>query len=295
MTLRALFARRRILGATGIGAALLGAGCSPVEMLNVLAGKCRIERDIAYGPDPRHRLDVYVPASAGPHPALMFLYGGNWDSGSRAMYRFVGTAFAARGFLTVIPDYRLYPAVRFPVFLEDCARAFAWTRREADQYGGAGMPRLLGHSAGAYNAAMLALAPDYLGAFGLAPRRDIHSMVGLAGPYDFLPLHSAELRRVFGASGDGMAPAATQPVTFADIRSPPMLLMAGTADTVVDPGNTRRLAARLQAAGARVETRFYPGVGHREIIGAIAPVLRFLAPTLRDCVAFLADDGVAAG
>ncbi len=240
---------------------------------------------VRFGPDARQRLDIYRPTGNGPFPVMVFLYGGAWDSGDRAMYRFVGDAFAAHGILTVIPDYRLWPQVRYPVFLQDCALALAWTRANIAGYGGRpSAPALIGHSAGAYNAAMLALDPSLLGAVGRSPGGDLSRVVGLAGPYDFLPLHSDELRGVFGP---GPAGPSTQPINHVDGRNPPMLLAAGTADGTVMPANTIRLAARIRASGGPVEERLYPGVDHLGIVGAIARPLRSLAPTLHDCLAFL--------
>ncbi len=274
---------RRGLGA-GAGGLLLS-GCSPASVLNVLAPDRLAAEGVRFGLEVRQRLDIYRPTGSGPFPVMMFLYGGAWDSGDRAMYRFVGDAFAAHGILTVIPDYRLWPQVRYPVFLQDCALALAWTRANIAGYGGLpSAPALIGHSAGAYNSAMLALDPSLLGAVGLSPSRDLSRVVGLAGPYDFLPLHSDELRAVFGP---GPAGPSTQPISHVDGRNPPMLLAAGTADGTVMPANTIRLAARIRADAGPVEERLYPGVDHLGIVGAIARPLRSLAPTLHDCLAFL--------
>ena len=276
---------RRAFTTLGASALLLG-GCSPTRLLNTLAPDRLLEDGIAYGADPRQKLDIYRPAGIPPFPVLVFLYGGSWDSGSREIYRFLGGAFAAHGFMTVVPDYRLFPAIRYPAFLEDCAAALAWTRRHITEYGGSSAPpTLMGHSAGAYNAAMLALDPGLLAAVGLAPRGDIGRVIGLAGPYDFLPLDTDELRQIFGpASGLAL----TQPINHVDGRNPPMLLLAGTSDRTVRPGNTTRLADRIRARGGPVVDRLYPGVDHLEIIGAIAGALRFLAPTFGDCLDFIA-------
>ena len=274
--------RRGLLAGAG---GLLLAGCSPAALLNVLAPDRLTAEGIPFGTEPRQRLDIYRPTGAGPFPVMVFLYGGAWDSGDRSTYRFVGDAFAAHGVLTVIPDYRLWPEVHYPVFLQDCALALAWTCANIAGYGGrSSAPALIGHSAGAYNAAMLALDPSLLGAVGRSPRRDLSRVVGLAGPYDFLPLHSDELRAVFGP---GPAGPCTQPITNVDGCNPPMLLAAGTADGTVMPANTIRLAARIRARNGPVEERLYPGVDHLEIVGAIGRPLQSLAPTLHDCLAFL--------
>ena len=268
-----------------LGAALSAAGCSPVQILNDLSPSRLVADGVPYGTDARQRLDIYAPTGEpGPFPVVVFLYGGGWTSGDRAMYRFLGGSFASKGFVTVIPDYRLFPAVRFPSFLQDNAAAVRWTRDNIGRYGGAPGPLfLMGHSAGGYNAAMLALDPQWLGGVGM-DRHELRSTIGLAGPYDFLPLDTDELRAIF-APADPIS--RSQPINFVDGRASPMLLLAGTADTTVDPGNTLRLAASIQAVGGAVEHRLYPGLGHEELVGSIGVPLRFLAPTLRDCVAFM--------
>ncbi len=277
-------ARRTALAFGGaLGGALAAAGCSPVQVLNGLAPFRLLEKGVPYGEGPRRTLDIYGPNKPGPHPVVVFLYGGGWDSGSKDIYAFVGGPLAANGFVAVIPDYRLYPEVRFPGFLQDCAAAVAWTRASIGRYGGAGPVFVMGHSAGAYNAAMVGLDGQWLGGAGLS-RADLRGVIGLAGPYDFLPLHSEELKAIFGPQ-DQLA--RTQPINFVDGHAPPMLLLAGADDSTVDPGNTARLAARIRSAGGVAEERLYPGIGHLELIGSIGQPLRFLAPTLRDCLAFM--------
>jgi acetyl esterase/lipase len=275
---------RRGLAWAGLGAlSLLGAACSPLGLLNGMAPKRLSARDIPYGPAPRQSLDIYVPRGLrGRAPVVLFIYGGGWDSGKKADYRFVGGALAAAGFVTVIPDYRLYPEVVFPAFLDDCAAAFAWATAHAGDYGGGDRMFLMGHSAGAYNAAMLTLDPGYLTRAGA--RLPLAGTVGIAGPYDFLPVQTAELRAIFGKPP---TPPETQPINHIDGRNAPMLLLAGAADTTVLPGNTQRLAARIHAAGGPVRSRIYPGIDHKEIIGALGVPFRFLCPTLRDCAGFL--------
>jgi acetyl esterase/lipase len=275
--------------AAGIGAVASALGaCSPIGMLNAVEpkGEVIISRDIAYAPGPRGGLDVYRPktASVGA-PIVVFIYGGGWDSGRKGDYTFVGAALASQGFVAVVPDYRIYPEVRWPAFLEDNARAVAWAKAHAVEYGGD--PRklfLMGHSAGAYNAAMLTLDPRWLRAEGHDPHKDIAGMVGLAGPYDFLPLHSGELKTIFGPP-EGRA--ATQPINYVDGRNPPLFLGVDTSDKVVDPGNTTRLAAKVHTEGGSAETHYYKGLTHALLVGAIASPLRFLAPVLRDATQFI--------
>jgi acetyl esterase/lipase len=261
--------------------------CSPVTILNALAPKARITetRDIHYASGDRHELDIYAPDGKNAAPVVVFIYGGGWTDGNKGEYRFVAAALAARGFLTVVPDYRLFPQVRFPAFLQDNAAAIAWTRANIARFGGD--PHrlfLMGHSAGAYNVVMLTLDKQWLGALGLDPNRDVVGTVGLAGPYDFLPLHDPELEDIFAAAGDLRL---SQPITFTRGDAPPLLLATGTADTTVLPRNTERLAAAIRRDGGVVEERLYPRVNHTRIIGAMAGVLHWLAPSMADVTEFL--------
>jgi len=265
---------------------LLGlASCSPVKILNATAsGDWHVTKNIAYAPGPRRGLDVYAPDGAKDAPVMVFFYGGSWQEGDKAMYRFVGAALAAHGVVTIIPDYRVYPQVRFPVFLQDCAQAVAWAKANAHNFGGdPNRLVLMGHSAGAYNVAMLALNPVYLNAVGMSPH-DISGFIGLAGPYDFLPLQDPVIKTIFG---DPAELARTQPINFVTPGAPPAYLAAGLRDKTVDPGNSMRLAAKLRASGDEVQERYYPKLNHVLIIGATSQLLEFLAPVLPDCLAFI--------
>lgn len=278
--------RGRFIGAL-IGAAV--AACSPLRTFDAVVpkdGGVRLAaRDAAFGPDPRQRLDVYAPVGVPGdgrrvHPVIVFLYGGSWNSGTKAGYSFVGRALAARGFVVAIPDYRLVPQVRYPDFLRDNAAAVRWVRDHAGSLGGDPDRLVLaGHSAGAYDAAMLALDPRWLG----PDRAAVRGWAGLAGPYDFLPLDQPVTRAAFGAEPDARS---TQPIAFAGAGDPPAFLATGDKDTLVRPANSDRLAATLTAAGVPVERRRYPGVGHVGLVTAIAWPLRGRAPVLDDLAAF---------
>lgn len=261
--------------------------CSPVTVLNALAPKAGVieTKNVRYAPGDRHDLDIYAPRSEKAAPVVVFIYGGGWKDGNKSEYRFVAAALAARGFLTVVPDYRLFPQVRFPVFLQDNAAAVAWTKANVARYGGD--PHrifLMGHSAGAYNVVMLTLDRQWLEAVGLNPDRDIAGTIGLAGPYDFLPFHDPELQDIFAPAGDLRL---SQPITFARGDAPPLLLATGTADTTVLPMNTDHLTAAIRRDGGVVEERLYPGVNHIKIIGAMAGLLHWLAPSMADVAGFL--------
>lgn len=265
----------------------LAASCSPLTTFNRLVpkdgGVTVVARDQVFGAGPRGCLDLYAPGGTKPGaavPVIVFFYGGSWNSGTKAGYAFVGRALAAQGFLVAIPDYRLVPEIHYPEFVEDGAAAVRWVRANAGRYGGDGERLVLaGHSAGAYNAAMLAVDERWLG----PDRAAVRGFAGLAGPYAFLPLDSPVTRAAFGRAPDL---AMTQPARHAGRGDPPALLLTPGKDRLVDPVGAERLASALQGAGVRVSARTYPGVGHIGILTAIARPFRDKAPVLRDLTAF---------
>ncbi len=271
--------------------------CSTVGVLNAVEPRFGVvtTRDVIYQPGPRGGLDVYRPRQAdGSTPVVVFIYGGGWDEGAKSQYAFIGDALASKGFVTFIPDYRLYPDVRWPAFLQDNANAVRWVKDHAAEFGGD--PRklfLVGHSAGAYNVVMLSLDKRWLGAVGMEPRRDLRGVIGLAGPYDFLPLGTDELKAIFGPPDTRPA---TQPINYVDGEGPPLFLATDDGDKVVNPGNTTRLADKIRAHGGLVETKSYAGLNHALLLGVVAAPLRFLAPVLKDMTNFidshLGDGGV---
>lgn len=247
------------------------------------AGSERVAQDIAFGEAFRQRLDVYAPSGLNGDaglPVIVFIHGGGWRAGDKAGYEFAGRAFAARGFVTVVPNYRLSPAAHFPAFVEDGAAALRWVRANIAERGGdPDRIILVGHSAGAHIAALLAMDESWLGADRIA----IAGWVGMAGPYDFLPFDSVS---TIGAFGNAPDPAATQPINFASEGDPPALLLHGSVDDTVRPIQSTRLEARLAAAGVRVRHVVYEGIGHTRIMTALSRWTRGSAASLDDIEEF---------
>ena len=288
--------RRWAVGAALLGwvaSATAGAGAGLLNAIATLRGH-QGAADVAYGPLPRQRFDVYVPGTsvdeadkATGSPLVIFIYGGSWNSGMRRDYRFAGEALAARGFTVMVVDYRLYPEVKYPDFLKDCAQAVAYGLEHARDLGAD--PRrvfLYGHSAGAYNVAMLALDPRWLRAAGHSPD-ELAGWVGLAGPYDFLPIGDPEVKLVFDwpeTSPD------TQPIHHVDDLPRPLPTFIGAAvhDKLVHPEqNSIPLADAMRARGTAVTFRSYEHVNHPLLIGALQWPLTAFAPVLDDTVAFM--------
>jgi acetyl esterase/lipase len=246
-----------------------------------------ITRDVAYGPLPEQRLDVYRPDPEGdrPAPILLFLHGGTWTDGDKAGYRFLGQALTSRGFIVLIADFRQYPAVKFPIFLEDAAKALAFAHAHAAEFGGDPANLfVMGHSSGAHMAAMVALDGRYLAKEGLSPAI-LKGAIGLAGPYDFLPFTEDDVKDIFSPANGDLAQ--TQPINFVAAGAPAFLLLHGADDHTVRPTNTQHLAARLTRVGAVVDEHIYPDMQHLGVVLDLAPLFRGRAPVLDDIDQFV--------
>lgn len=290
--------RRGVLA--GLAAALT-AGCGKLAFMaaNVPAafGTYRRHANIAYGPHRRNRLDVYVPETAGAKPTaaeesaaeesrplVVFWHGGRWTYGDKSEYRFVGAALAELGYVAVLPNYRLYPDVKMAGFMDDAARAGRWAAAHAALYGAdANRLYLMGHSAGAHLAALVTLDPRYFAADGQAPP-PIAGVIGLSGPYDFLPLNEADVQDMFGPPQNYPQ---SQPIDFVRPDAPPMLLVHGLKDETVRPKNSVNFAASLRALGVPVTLKLYPNLEHGDTVAALSIPARRRAPTLADVAAFV--------
>lgn len=251
---------------------LLGA-CSGQKLLNTMTLETGYSRspDLVFDAATGLKADVYAPKGAVNAPVVVFFYGGRWSEGNKELYEFVGGALAKQGFVAVLPDYQLYPKVKFPIFIEDSAKAVRWAHDNAARYGGdANRLFVMGHSSGAYNAAMLAIDESYLKAVG-GSRQWLAGMIGLAGPYDFLPFTDDDIKDMFGPPERYKS---TQPINHVDGQNPPMLLMHGEDDTSVFPKNTRNFAKKIIAAGGPVEVVIYPKLSHSWIVATLSTLLQ---------------------
>lgn len=277
---------------TVIAAAVLSA-CSPIKVLNGLVPEdtYQFQGGMTYGAAPRQQLDVYQPLPATPpargsRPLVVFFFGGTWTTGDRASYKFVGEALAARGAVVVIPDYGLSPAFTYPVFVRDSALAVKWALDNAGQLGAD--PKqvyVMGHSSGGYNAAMVALDDRWLGELGASPGQ-LAGWIGLAGPYDFLPIGDPQAQAAFNWPN---TPRDSQPLAHASAASPRALLMAASKDNLVYPDrNTGQMAAALRAAGVPVQVQLFDNLSHVTLIGAFGKPVQWLGgPVLPPVMGFL--------
>ncbi|MFC7289131.1 alpha/beta hydrolase [Herminiimonas glaciei] len=273
--------------------ALLGGliGCAPLTVINAVTSSRSYDKtaDIAFGTDARQRLDVYVPHGLqGLAPVVVFFYGGSWNNGNRADYAFIGEALASRGIIAVVADYRVYPQVRYPDFIDDAALTLAWTVKDIQRFGG-DSKRLfvMGHSAGAYNAAMVALDQRWLAKQGLTPVI-LRGWIGLAGPYDFIPIENPDVKPVFFFPD---TPPESQPINHVTRAAPPALLIASHDDKIVNAvRNTGGMATKLRASGVAVTELYFDRTSHATLIAAMAWPLRGLAPVLDNVERFVKSD-----
>lgn len=272
-----------------IACVALLSGCSAVSFLNATIPRdgYRIHKNIAYGTDARQTLDIYVPDGLDGKkfaPVIVFYYGGSWQKGSKEDYLFLGESFATLGYVTVIADYRLYPQVSFPQFIDDGAQAFGWVHQHIAEYGGdVNNMFLAGHSAGAYTAVMLSVNHDYFKRAGVNPAW-VRGTIGISGPYDFLPLTDPDLIKIFSTAAHEKD---TQPISFAHKKIAPIFLATGDSDEDVLPRNSIILDTRLKQLGSPVETHIYPKIDHIDIMLSLAYRFRDKTPLREDIRQFI--------
>ena len=143
---------------------------------------------------------------------------------------------------------------------------------------------MAGHSAGAYNAMMVALADSVYTDQGEA-MPGIAGVIGLAGPYDFLPEKWPETRAAFKGTTELES---TQPINYLNSESPPLLLITGVDDIRVDPKHSKTMNKLADERGANAEFHLYQDIGHAKLLLSLAKPFRDWAPTLEHIDAFIA-------
>ena len=252
-----------------------------VDRMASRADVVKIADGVTFGPENGNRLDIWSTAKKAdaPRPVMVFFYGGGWANGTRTEYSYAARPFVEAGYIVVLPDYRKVPEVVFPGFVKDSAAAVKWVQANIGQYGGdPARVNVAGHSAGAYNALMLAMDPQWLG------DKPVTSVISLAGAADFYPFTS---KRAIEAMSNASDPLATQPISFVGKNVPPILLIHGTADNVVRIRNANSLLAKQTATGGDIALRAYQGASHTDLVLALGTLFRGQHPVVADSIAFL--------
>lgn len=274
---------------------LLG-GCSALQVVNSVSKiyTVDVKENIAFGEDPKLKYDLYLPDTASEEfdatPVIVFFYGGSWNRGDKSEYEFVGRRLASMGYIAAVPNYRLYPEVKYPAFLEDGALSIAHLKKElakpeyrdrkpAQQF------IMMGHSAGAYNAAMLALDPRWLESSGLTHQTSIQGFIGLAGAYNIYPINDVEVRPVFDHPN---YPPKSQPIDYTAKASVPSLILTPETDTLVSiERNSEALHTALKSAGNQTILQTIEGTDHVTIVGTLSPLLFFKGSTSKPIEKFV--------
>nr|MBA3318919.1 alpha/beta hydrolase [Gemmatimonadales bacterium] len=187
------------------------------------------------------------------------------------------------GLIVVVPDYRLYPTVQFPAWVEDAAAAVRWVRDSIGLYGGdPARIFVVGHSAGAHTAALLALDQQHLRRVGV-PRAAVGGFVALAGPVA-TSWTDADVQTLMGPRERWPA---TYPMTHVDRTDSPLLLLHGERDRTVSPANSIRLAERIRRRGGCARAITYGGIGHVGIVVALSLPRLEIAPVMEDIMMFV--------
>lgn len=274
---------------------LLG-GCSALQVVNSVSKiyTVDVKENIAFGEDSKLKYDLYLPDSASEEfentPVIVFFYGGSWNRGDKSEYEFVGRRLASMGYIAAIPNYRLYPEVKYPAFLEDGASSIAHLKKELakSEYKDRKPSQqfiMMGHSAGAYNAAMLALDSRWLEAVGLTHQTHIQGFIGLAGAYNIYPINDVEVRPVFEHPN---YPPKSQPIDYTAKGAAPSLILTPETDTLVSiERNSEALHNALKSAGNQSVLKTIEGTDHVTIIGTLSPLLFFKGSTAQPIRAFV--------
>lgn len=264
-----------------IGALVLFAACAPVTFLNTItpSGSYKLAKDIPYTSGDRQKLDIYAPDNPKTNaPVVVYIHGGSWSEGDKKIYKFIGEAFASEGYTTVIPNYRLYPEAVYPEFVNDTAAAIAFTAKRFDR-----PVIVISHSAGAYNAMMVAVDPTYLKAQGRDVCKTIAGMVGMAGPYGAFPLTDEPYITIFPNKHMGD----DAPVQRKLGPTPPMFLPIGDKDTTVSDLHSRELAKKVEARGGSAEFKLYPGLNHTDMAKVLSKYFDDDSTLKADILAFI--------
>jgi acetyl esterase/lipase len=234
----------------------------------------RVLGGIAYAPGsdtgPRQRLDLYLPERAqGRVPVVVSAPGGGLVEGDKANDAFIGQRLAAAGFATAVVNYRLSPEVAFPGHVEDLAAAVAWVHRAIADFGAdPDQIFLIGHSAGAYLAMLLATDVRYLAAHGVS-LDSIRGIVPVSGFYWVERVAPGRAKHIWGESLDIWHRAS--PARHLHDRLPPALIVHADGDDADRRAQNVDLERALREAGNhQVESIEIRGRDHRSLWTRIA-------------------------
>ncbi len=250
--------------------ALLDAG---LDGYNYRAGYEGAVLDIPYAGSDNDmlKLDVFRTMGDKPAPVLVFIHGGYWNSGHRKLYASFAKTFNSAGFVTVLVDYRLYPEVMYPVFVDDCVKALNWTVEHIAEYGGDPAKIFIaGSSAGSHIAAMILLDEEFRNIPAFDPLK-LRGALLTSSPFDFEKdnlLDEDILHEVMG-SEENFRDA--QPIKHIRKDVPPILIINGDRDPLTSEAQAARFAREMKEIGAPVTYLMIPGGDHHSVGLGLTP------------------------
>jgi acetyl esterase/lipase len=217
------------------------------------------------------KLDVFRVKGGEPAPVLVFIHGGYWNSGHRKLYASFAKTFNSAGFVTVLVDYRLFPEVMYPVFVDDCVNALNWTMEHIAEYGG-DPERIFvaGSSAGSHIAAMILLDDEFRNSLAFDPMK-IRGALLTSSPFDFEKdnlLDEDILHEVMGSEENYND---AQPIKHIRKDVPPILIINGDRDPLTSEAQAARFAHKMKEIGAPVTYLMIPGGDHHSVGLGLTP------------------------
>ncbi len=158
--------------------------------------ECRL--DVAYGPGPTDRIDIFPAAGPGPSPVHVFFHGGYWKMRHKEQFGFVARALVPAGAAVVVVEYALIPTVDMDALVDQCRACMAWVWRNADSFGGdpAGIS-VSGHSAGGHLTTMM-MATDWPEFDAGLPADLVKTGCAISGIYDLEPVRLSFMNAELG-------------------------------------------------------------------------------------------------
>jgi acetyl esterase/lipase len=214
-------------------------------------------------------MDVYLPAEGeGARPAILMIHGGAWRAGSKGAYRDAAVRMARSGWVAASINYRLGEDGVYPRAVHDCVCALSFLRAHADEYGiDPERIAVTGYSAGGHLAALLGVAtelPEHEPTCEWGGTAAPNAVISGAGVLDFRGKNHEWVVDFLGGK-EADAPevyAAASPISHVGPDKPPLLMISGGADWLVDEDDMARMRDELREAGNDAELLLINGGGH---------------------------------
>jgi arylformamidase len=222
--------------------------------------------DLAYGPHPRHRLDIFPAKGGGKAPVLAFIHGGYWQALDKSVFSFVAAPYVEAGVAVALLGYPIAPEAGMDEIVASIRAALVWLGRHTGAHGGdPARIHLTGHSAGGHLTAYM-MAEDFSAESGL-PQPLLKGGLALSGLYELEPIRLSYLNEKLGM--DQEVARRNSPASRPAGKEP-LILAVGGIETDEFRRQQRDYAARCRAVGWPVEAIEAPGRDHFSVLESLA-------------------------